>query len=82
MDHPARLEGLIHRVKSRGLDSTALLLLDAIEPLAPVLAQSLWMAQPFATPFNARDAVAELAEALETPEGVTNLRRQLADQPE
>ena len=80
MENPDRLDSLIQSLKVRGSSSAALLLLDAIEPLAPVLAQSLWMAQPLAAPFHGRDAVAELAEALETPGGLARLRQRLSDE--
>ena len=54
-------------------------LLDVIEPVAPVLAQGLWVAQPLAGLWNGGDALGELAEMLEEPGGVEQLRRRLSD---
>lgn len=54
-------------------------LLDVIEPVAPVLAQGLWVAQPLAGLWNGGDALRELAEMLEEPGGVEQLRRRLSD---
>ena len=82
MENPASLNTLIQSLKRRDAANWTLLLLDAMEPVAPLLAQSLWIAQPLATPFHARDAVAELAEALETPEGIMRLKQRLADEGE
>lgn len=67
----------IQDVKARGLGRTLSLLLDAIEPLGPLGAQMLWMAQPVSRLFGAADMLGELANALETPDGIDELRRRL-----
>ena len=57
-------------------------MLDVIGPIAPVLAQGLYAAQPLAGLWNGADALGELAELLEAPDGVDTLRRRLADDEE
>lgn len=53
--------------------------LDVMEPIAPLLAQMLWVAQPTAGLFGSTSSLAQLAETLETPEGVAQLRQQLQE---
>ncbi len=67
----------IHTIKKQGWANTALSILDMIEPIAPLLGQSLWVAQPFARAFNAQTAIHELALYLETPDGLQALREEL-----
>jgi len=66
-------------------DQRALLLwlLDVIEPLGLLAAQAMWCAAPFAGALGQRQALADLAQALETPEGRARLRHHLsaADSP-
>ena len=57
-----------------------LMLLDVIEPIAPALAQCLWVAQPLAGLWDGAKAVQALAELLEEPNGVEQLRQRLADE--
>ena len=47
MENPYRFPAWIDKLKVRGGAPYALLTLDVIEPIAPVLAQALWMAQPW-----------------------------------
>jgi hypothetical protein len=65
--HAARLDGLIGA------------LLDAAEPLGPLGAQVLWVAQPTLGLLVPRDEIAALARMLEAPDGVARLREQLIE---
>ena len=49
------------------------------EPLAPALAQGLLVAGPLANLWRGGAALRELADMLEEPDGLRELRRQLAD---
>jgi hypothetical protein len=69
----------ILRVKARGLGDMLGVALDALEPLGPLGAQMLWVAQPVGSVFGWRDAIADLANALETPDGIDTLRQLLED---
>lgn len=62
---------------ARGLSGALCLALDVLEPLGPLAAQLLWMAQPAAALFGWRQAVGGLAHALEEPGGVERLRQRL-----
>ncbi|MBI5957955.1 MAG: hypothetical protein HY866_04420 [Chloroflexi bacterium] len=55
------------------------LLLDLLEPLGPLGAQVLWIAQPTLALFVPRDEVASLAQLIEAPGGVAWLREQLVE---
>ncbi len=79
MENPYRFPTWIDKLKVRGGAPYALLTLDVIEPIAPVLAQGLWMAQPLAGLWNGRQDLRDLAELLEAPDGIARLRRRLAD---
>lgn len=79
MNNQSEIAGWIERVKARGGAPILLTLLDAFEPLAPALAQGLLVAQPLANLWRGGDALGELAEMLEAPTGLSELRRQLAD---
>ncbi|MBN1202922.1 MAG: hypothetical protein JXJ20_13820 [Anaerolineae bacterium] len=52
-------------------------LLAAVEPLGPLGAQMLWIAQPTLGLFVPREDVAALARLLEAPEGMAWVREQL-----
>lgn len=80
MENPNRFPTWIDKLKVRGGAPYVLLTLDVIEPIAPVLAQGLWMAQPLAGLWNGRQDVRDLAELLEAPDGIARLRRRLADE--
>ncbi|MBZ0300392.1 MAG: hypothetical protein K8J31_11645 [Anaerolineae bacterium] len=67
----------IQQVKTRGLAAPLRVLLDVLEPLGPLGAQVLYVAQPASALLGAADTVAQLAEALEEPGGVERLRRLL-----
>ena len=70
----------IERAKRRGNANFLLSLLDAIEPIAPVVAQGLLVAEPLALLWGGGGALRALSEQLEEPGGVQALRRQLADE--
>lgn len=72
--------GWVDEVKARGLGDALSIALDALEPLGPLGAQALFIAQPFAGLFGAAGAVGDLAQALEEPGGVEALRRLLDDE--
>ena len=79
MDGKTQLAGWIEAAKVRGSAPLLLTLLDAFEPLAPALAQGLLVAQPLANVWHGADGFGALADLLEEPEGLRELRRQLAD---
>jgi len=80
MKDQSEIGGWIEAVKERGGAPILLTLLDAFEPLAPVLAQGLLVAQPLANLWRGGAALRELADMLEEPDGLRELRRQLADE--
>ncbi len=72
----------VDKVKRLGGAPFASIMLDVIAPIAPVLAQGLYAAQPLAGLWQGADALGELAELLEAPDGIDILRRRLADDEE
>ena len=80
MTNPTELPRLIAAAKAHGRAPLLLSLLEAFEPLAPVLAQALLVAQPVANLWRAGEATRELAELLDEPAGLQALRRLLADE--
>ncbi|MEB2288316.1 MAG: hypothetical protein OZ934_09410 [Anaerolineae bacterium] len=74
----ARLAQWGARLHAAGLGGLMAALLDAAEPLAPLGAQALWVAQPALGLLLSRGAVADLARVLDAPGGVAWLREQLA----
>lgn len=70
---------LIQLVKTRGWQDASQTVLDVIEPVAPLISGLLWVAQPVSTVFGARAIVGELAETLDSPDGIARLREQLED---
>ncbi len=70
----------IEAAKRRGKAPFLLSLLDAIEPIAPVLAQGLLVAEPLALLWGGGGALRALSQQLEEPGGLEALRRQLADE--
>lgn len=67
----------IEQVRSRGWQNALIVALDVVEPLGPLAAQLLWVAQPAAGLFGAQRAVHDIAQALEEPGGLEDLRQQL-----
>ena len=81
MEKQLQIADWIESVKRRGQAPFLLTFVDVIEPIAPVLAQALLVSQPLARLWRGGDAVRELAEMLEEPDGLRQLRRQLGDDP-
>ncbi len=79
MDAQLQLARFIEAAKRRGQAHFFATLLDVIEPAAPVLAGALLVAQPLANLWPGGAAVRALADLLESPAGIEELRRQLAD---
>lgn len=69
----------IQQVKDRGLGGALRVALDALEPLGPLGAQLLWVAQPALGMFGMGEALDRLAHTLEQPGGVAHLRQLLDD---
>lgn len=80
MNDQTAIASWIESAKRRGGAPLLLTALEAIEPLAPALAQGLLVAQPLANLWRGGDALRELADLLEEPAGLSELRRQLADE--
>ena len=78
MEKTSNVTRWIAAAKARGQAPFLLTLLDAIGPIAPLLASGLLVAQPL-LPWSG--ALRELADLLEEPEGVELLRRSLAEEP-
>lgn len=70
---------LIYLIKARGWQGAARSFLDIIEPVAPIMSQFLLVMQPMAGIINAQNAIADLAQALDTSDGIETLRQQLDD---
>ncbi len=70
-------EAWIQQVKRRGLAVPLTTVLDVLEPLGPLGAQLLWIAQPVSGLWGGRAMLAGLAEVLEQPGGVERLRQRL-----
>jgi hypothetical protein len=77
MDEKSSNDTWIEAAKAHGWDSGLLLMMDVIEPISPLASQMLWVLQPMAGIFGAHEAIREIAEALETPEGLKILRSKL-----
>jgi hypothetical protein len=71
--------GWIKQIKARGLDGVFGVLLDIIEPLGPLGAQILWVAQPTVRIFGADEILGHVAQALEEPGGIEQIRSLLND---
>lgn len=67
------------RLRGWGLDELAATLLEVAEPLAPVGAQALYVAQPALGLFWGRDEIGRLATLLEDPANLAWLRAHLTD---
>jgi len=70
----ARWSGRLEAARLRGLVAA---LLEAAEPLGPLGAQMLWVAQPALGVLLPRDEIASLARLLDEPGGVAWLRGRL-----
>jgi hypothetical protein len=79
MDKQSQSSDWIDKAKKRGYGQVTYLLLDVIEPIAPLVAQGLWVVQPLAGLWGAGNALQILAETLESPDGVKQLQHRLSD---
>ncbi|MEO0596237.1 MAG: hypothetical protein AAF126_09025 [Chloroflexota bacterium] len=75
-------QAMVNAIKARGWQGTARTVLDVLEPLAPLVSQLLWIAQPAGRIIGAQNSIHALANLLETAEGVAYLQAQLAESPE
>ncbi|MBN8592266.1 MAG: hypothetical protein J0M33_10915 [Anaerolineae bacterium] len=82
MDGQAALNAWIESLRARGLAGAASTALDLIEPLGPLGAGVLQVGAPLLGLVVPRSAVMALADALDTPEGIQQLRAQLTDEDE
>lgn len=68
----------VEAVRARGWQHAASTVLDVLEPLGPLGAQMLWIAQPAARLMGGwSDTLGTLALALEAPGGIERLRNAL-----
>lgn len=73
----------IEHIQARGLTQAVCTALDVLEPFGPLGAQLIWVAHPAAHLIGRElwsEALTELAEALEEPGGVAQLRKRLEGQ--
>jgi hypothetical protein len=68
---------LIQWIHDRGWSDFAVILLEIIEPLAPLGAGALWIVQPVLGVFIARDTIADMAQLLDSPTELAGLRESL-----
>lgn len=69
----------VETAKANGWGDLLAVLLDALAPLGVLGAQVLYVGQPVLSVFVNRDALTALAGALEDPDELDALRRQLED---
>jgi len=78
------LDNFVHpwmdAARARGLAPFCRTLLEITEPAAPIAANILWVLQPTARLLGGGTAIGQLAQALETPEGIAALREYLRDE--
>lgn len=77
MNEKPLTERWIEAAKARGWHTGLLLMMDVIEPISPLASQMLWVVQPMAGVFGAHEAIREIADVLESPEGLRMLREKL-----
>ncbi len=73
----SRLSNWRVRLRAWGLDGLVAALLEAFEPLSPLGAQVLYVAQPTLGLFVSRDSVGQWARLLEDPSNMVWLRERL-----
>ena len=76
-DKPEESGDWLENIKARGMGDTLITVLDVLEPIGPLGAQVLWLAQPLLGVFGWHKVTGEIANALEEPGGVENLRQRL-----
>jgi hypothetical protein len=69
----------VNKIKLRGWSGAMQTVLDVIEPIAPLASQFLWTLEPMAGLFNADHMVHDLANALDSQEGIEALRQSLIE---
>ncbi|MEO8608569.1 MAG: hypothetical protein ABI690_11835 [Chloroflexota bacterium] len=67
----------VEQARARGLGNALSVALDVLEPLGPLGAQLLWVAQPVLGIMVSRSMLDSMAQALEEPGGIERLRQQL-----
>lgn len=67
----------LREMQSRGWDAPLRLFLDVAEPVGPLAAQLFWVMQPASRLMGWERMMGDLANSLETPEGIAALRRYL-----
>ncbi len=68
----------VEEIRARGWGDAFSAALDVLEPLGPLGAQMLWIAQPAARVIGGwGEALGALAQALEEPGGIERLRQEL-----
>jgi hypothetical protein len=78
-DHQNDPPEWVQGVKARGLGGALGVALDVLEPLGPLGAQVMYIAQPLLGVFLPRGVVGDIAHSLESPGGVEQLRKQLEE---
>ncbi len=81
MERESQVARGITAAKERGGAPLLLTLLEAVKPIAPVLASGLLAAEPVAALWGGGGALRELSELLDDPESLEALRGQLAEEP-
>ncbi len=74
-----RVSGWSARLRAIGLNALAAAFLDAAEPLSPLGAQLLWVAQPTLKLFMPGEEIDGLAQLLDDPAGVAWLRKAMIE---
>jgi len=77
MNDPSLLPDWLDTAKARGWSGPLLILIDVLEPAAPLIAQMLYVSTPAAGLFGQRHAWMQLARTLEDAEGLSALRAAL-----
>lgn len=67
----------LQQIQARGYSPALRLLLDVVEPFAPLAAQCCYIVQPAATLLGGQRWLTDLAQQLEEPGGVAALRQQM-----
>ncbi|NDJ76284.1 MAG: hypothetical protein GYB65_08485 [Chloroflexi bacterium] len=75
-----RLAQWSERLRAWRMQSLVGALLEALEPLGPLGAQVLWIAQPTLGLLLPRDEIGSLARLLDRPDGMAWVREQLLEQ--
>lgn len=69
----------VEQIRVRGLTNAFEVALNVLEPLGPLAAQLLYTLQPMMGIFGLRELTADLAQALDEPDGVEELRKRLSE---